>query len=184
MRVFWSAITSGCLLLVALSVTAGHSQHAGLEQRDIKALSDEQTEDLLAGRGMGLALVAELNGYPGPLHVLELASELELSDEQLVGTQDLFDSMQAEAKAFGAEIVEAERELDRLFASGEITSPQLHARLESIGGLYAKLRGVHLEAHLQQSALLTQEQIALYLQLRGYDRGTPHHMQQHGDHRH
>ena len=37
--------------------------------------------DLKAGRGMGLALAAELNGYPGPSHVLELADKLKLSAE-------------------------------------------------------------------------------------------------------
>ena len=35
--------------------------------------------DLRAGRGMGLALAAELNGYPGPAHVLELADKLDLA---------------------------------------------------------------------------------------------------------
>jgi hypothetical protein len=37
-----------------------------LEQRDIKTLSNQQIADLRAGRGMGLALAAELNGYAGP----------------------------------------------------------------------------------------------------------------------
>jgi hypothetical protein len=38
----------------------------GMQSRPIKALSDQQVSDLRAGRGMGLALAAELNGYPGP----------------------------------------------------------------------------------------------------------------------
>jgi hypothetical protein len=53
--------------------------YAGLEARSIKTLSDQQIGDLRAGRGMGLALAAELNGYPGPMHVLELADALGLS---------------------------------------------------------------------------------------------------------
>ena len=47
--------------------------YAGLDVRAVKALSDVQIADLRAGRGMGLALPAELNGYPGPTHVLEHA---------------------------------------------------------------------------------------------------------------
>ena len=38
------------------------------------------------------ALAAELNGYPGPSHVLELADKLELSTEQRASMQRLFDS--------------------------------------------------------------------------------------------
>jgi len=60
----------------------GHLPYAGLEQRDIKALSERQMGDLRAVRGMGLALAAELNGYPGPLHVLEPSDKLGLSVEQ------------------------------------------------------------------------------------------------------
>ena len=65
--------------------------YAGLQTREIKALSHEQMEDLAAGRGMGLALAAELNGYPGPRHVLELATQLSLTDEQRNSIQRLFD---------------------------------------------------------------------------------------------
>ena len=50
--------------------------------REVKALSAEQMTALAAGRGMGSALAAELNGYPGPLHVLELADPLGLSEGQ------------------------------------------------------------------------------------------------------
>ena len=63
-------------LLLSVLATAAVAQHnggyAGFEQREIKALSPEQTEDLREGRGMGLSLPAELNGSPGPLHVLQL----------------------------------------------------------------------------------------------------------------
>ena len=48
----------------------------------MKSLSDQQLSDLRAGRGMGMALPAELNGYPGPVHVLELADALGLTPEQ------------------------------------------------------------------------------------------------------
>jgi hypothetical protein len=58
----------------------GHaSPYAGWEQCPVKALSNEQIADPRAGRGMSLALPAELNGYPGPVHVLELGDEPRVS---------------------------------------------------------------------------------------------------------
>jgi hypothetical protein len=46
--------------------------YAGQQNRTIKALSDEDIVGLLKGDGMGFAKAAELNGYPGPKHVLDL----------------------------------------------------------------------------------------------------------------
>jgi len=57
-----------------------------------------------------LAKAAELNNYPGPAHVLELASELHLTAER-AATNALFRSMQAKATALRQEIVRHEREL-------------------------------------------------------------------------
>src|SRR4051812_3345086 len=62
------------------------SPYAGQEQREIKSLSADEVKDYLAGKGMGMAKAAELNEYPGPLHVLQLASELNLSPEQKART--------------------------------------------------------------------------------------------------
>ena len=59
---------------------SAQTPYAGQQTRPIKALSDQQVADLIAGRGIGLALAAELNGYPGPSHLLELADRLDLSD--------------------------------------------------------------------------------------------------------
>jgi hypothetical protein len=70
-------MTAGVLSGAALAQS--QQPYAGLEARSIKALSQQQIDDLKAGRGMGLALAAELNGYPGPMHVLELADALHLS---------------------------------------------------------------------------------------------------------
>jgi hypothetical protein len=75
-------------LVALLSGTSlAQSPYAGMQTRPIKALSAEQVADLKAGRGMGLAMAAELNGYPGPAHVLELADKLDLSDQQRTGRQ-------------------------------------------------------------------------------------------------
>src|SRR5262245_55816349 len=84
-----------------------HAPYAGLQQRPIKALSDQQLADLQAGRGMGLALAAELNGYPGPLHVLELAGPLQLSADQTQRVQAFYDTMKTEAIAVGERLIAA-----------------------------------------------------------------------------
>jgi hypothetical protein len=65
-------------LLSAFGNAYSQSPYAGDETREIKALSPQEVSDLLAGKGMGFAKTAELNGFPGPAHVLELASQLQL----------------------------------------------------------------------------------------------------------
>ena len=50
--------------------------YAGQQTRAIKALSDDEIAAFLNGEGMGFAKAAELNGYPGPAHVLTLAQKL------------------------------------------------------------------------------------------------------------
>ena len=99
------------LVMTAVSSVAfgqGHHPYAGLEQRAVKALSEQQIADLKAGRGMGLALPAELNGYPGPSHVLENADALGLSAEQREHTKGLFEAMKAEAVPVGERLIEQE----------------------------------------------------------------------------
>lgn len=66
-------VVTAVALLGAGASLADTSPYTGLQERPIKALSDQQIDDLREGRGMGLALPAELNGYPGPRHVLGLA---------------------------------------------------------------------------------------------------------------
>src|SRR4051794_40771771 len=56
--------------------------YSGQQARSIKALSPENIAALLTGEGMGMAKAAELNGYPGPAHVLALAKELNLTEAQ------------------------------------------------------------------------------------------------------
>ncbi|MFP3941693.1 MAG: Spy/CpxP family protein refolding chaperone [Thermoanaerobaculia bacterium] len=122
-------------------------------------------------------MAAELNGYPGPKHVLELAGELELTDAQRGAVQDSYDAMHRAAVALGRELVEAEARLDALFAEGEATPEDLDAALEEIGALRADLRKAHLQAHLETRDLLTDEQVRRYQELRGYadDGAHDHH---------
>jgi Spy/CpxP family protein refolding chaperone len=144
------------------------SPYTGQELRSIKALSAEDTAALLAGKGMGLAKAAELNGYPGPAHVLELAAPLALTPEQRSRTQALFDSMESGAQALGRALVEQERRLDTLFATKSVTPELLKSALSEIGALQAQVRAAHLQAHLDQVAILTPQQVAHYARLRGY----------------
>jgi Spy/CpxP family protein refolding chaperone len=165
---FRISITLIAATLSSIALAATAAPYAGQETRDIKSLSQEDINGYLAGKGMGLAKAAELNGYPGPMHVLELASELQLTPEQQAKTKQLFDAMQAKASMLGRELVTAEQKLDRLFASRSANAELVDSSLKDIGVLQAKVRGAHLKAHLAQAKILTPEQTARYISLRGY----------------
>ena len=119
------------------------SPYAGMTDRPIRALSTEQQADLLAGRGMGLALAAELNGWPGPAHVIELAGAMQLTPEQLAATQRLMAEMQAAASTLGARVIEEERALDTAFRDRSVTPSDLSARTARIAALQGEIRDVH-----------------------------------------
>ena len=119
--------------LASLAQATSPAPYAGQQTREIKALSGDEQADLLAGKGMGLAKAAELNGYPGPAHVLELAGDLALSAEQRARTQAVWQAMDARARALGQQVVDAERELDALFASKQVTRERLGEQLDRIG---------------------------------------------------
>lgn len=160
-----------CLLLSLCPLAAfaaEPSPYAGQETRAIKALSAEDQSALLAGKGMGLAKAAELNAYPGPVHVLELADELALTASQREQSEALFKRMQARAQTLGRDIVDAEQALDAAFASKRIDTETLAATVNRIGALQAELRITHLATHLDQARILNPDQLARYQQLRGY----------------
>lgn len=142
--------------------------YAGMQQRDIKALSEQQMADLKAGKGLAMALPAELNGYPGPAHVLELAAELNLSAEQHHRTQQLFVRMQAEARALGEQLIAAERQLDALFRTRQADPDTVTAASISAAQLQGRLRAAHLRYHLAMMDILSAEQVAIYQRSRGY----------------
>ena len=141
--------------------------YAGVEGRRLKALSEEDAAGLLAGRGMTLALAAELNGYPGPMHVLEHADALRLTPAQRTTTEALRDRMAGEARALGARIVALEGELDRLFAAGTADTGRLAALTASLGALNGRLREVHLATHISMHDVLGPEQRRAYDRMRG-----------------
>jgi Spy/CpxP family protein refolding chaperone len=175
----WILAAATALFLVPhMAWPQARQPYSGLEARPIKALSDQQIADLKAGRGMGMALAAELNGYPGPVHVLELAEPLGLSPGQRDRMAELFEAMKAEAVALGETLIAAEASLDRQFAAKTVTEASLVESVQAIATLQASLRAAHLKYHLATVEVLTRDQVARYAELRGYAGGT------HKPHRH
>lgn len=168
-------------LFVSVVFAAEHSPYAGQQSREIKALSEAEVQGLLEGQGLGYAKAAELNGYPGPRHVLELASELSLTEQQVEATESLFQRMETEARDWGKKLVESERHLDELFARRLVDEESLDSALKSVAENSARVRAAHLKAHVAQAAILNSEQIALYVKLRGYEGiQQGHHRHRHG----
>lgn len=176
-----TAVFAIVLALTGQVVASEDSPYAGEELRDIKALSESEIDGLLSGKGMGYAKAAELNGYPGPAHVLELGEELSLTANQRRETEAVFSQMEAAAKDLGAEFVAAEGVLDQAFRSKRIEESSLLELVARISNIEARLRAVHLNAHLQQTDILDEHQISRYMDLRGYSAGSPedHHSHQH-----
>jgi Spy/CpxP family protein refolding chaperone len=169
MRLLAASIVPLALLGIPLAGAAwGEAPYGGLEKRTLKALSEQQIADLRAGRGMSLALAAELNGYPGPTHVLENAQALELTPRQQDLTKSLLQAMKEEAIPLGLRLIEQEATLDDLFASKEITPSKLVSETEAIALTQARLRQTHLKYHLSMMKVLSPEQISRYQELRGY----------------
>jgi Spy/CpxP family protein refolding chaperone len=158
-------------MLLACAPVLAQSPYAGQEARAIKALSAERIAGLEAGQGLGYARAAELNGYPGPKHVLELADELSLTHEQRVRTRELYEAMQRRASALGRQLIAAERALDRAFAERAISPERLGELVSASAQIEGELRAVHLAAHLEQAAVLDEDQVDEYARLRGYDPG-------------
>jgi Spy/CpxP family protein refolding chaperone len=145
-----------------------HSHYAGRETSEIPALTDDEIAELRAGEGMGTALPAELNHYPGPRHVLDMADDLALTAEQRARTEEIFTAMQQQAQDLGNRIIDAERQLNMRFQHGHIDADVLREQTATIATLYGELRATHLGAHLQMKELLSAEQVARYDELRGY----------------
>jgi len=156
------------------------SPYAGQQQRAIKALSANDIEGYRKGSGMGYAKAAELNRYPGPLHVIELSSPLALTPAQQKQTRTIHDRMHGEAVSLGRQIVDREASLDALFAGRTADNDKIERLTREIALLHARLRFVHLRAHLEMAKVLTPAQIDAYQRLRGYRDGhTGGHQHQH-----
>lgn len=158
------------VLAIVLPAFGQHQSHyAGMETRDIKALSPEQVNGYRTGAGMGFAMAAELNGLPGPKHVIELADDLHLSEEQRRAAEDIYQRMHERAVALGERVVQAEARLDSICARGELAQDPLKSAISRVAELNSELRYTHIVAHFEMNSVLTREQRHAYMKLRGYE---------------
>lgn len=173
----YSMITLSILSISCITnVSSGQqhqSQYAGEEKRLIKSLSADDIHQLKNGKGWGLAKAAELNGIPGPIHLLQMKDKITLSKKQQERIQALYKDMKAKAIPLGKRLIKLEQELNNLFATKTMTKQGLSQQLEKIAKVRKKLRYVHLAAHLETPNILTVHQIEQYNRLRGYTRGNP-----------
>jgi len=177
MKIKATSLVSIIILIPTLAFSEAGSSHkskyVGEEKREIKSLSATDIEELQNGKGWGLAKAAELNGVPGPVHLLEMKEEIDLSDEQIREIEDLYEKMKQEAVPLGLELIELERELNNHFANHTITDEILRQVLQKISKVHRQLRYVHLSTHLKTPDILQAEQITLYNKLRGYSSDDP-----------
>ena len=171
-----TVVATAATILSAMSLTTGSaaetpataSPYAGLENRPIKSLSTKDLTELRRGGGWGLAMAAELNGMPGPAHLLELKDRIPLTANQATAISAIFRDMRAAAITEGERLISREEALEKAFRSGSVTNLSLQEMLFEIGQARTALRYVHLAAHLKTLPLLTRDQIARYNVLRGY----------------
>ena len=160
------------ILLLATPVMAddasNHSPYVGEQAREIASLSADDLVELAEGGGWGLARAAELNGLPGPAHLLELADEIGLDAGQRAAVEAIRDEMRTQAIAAGERFVATERALDAAFTGAVPDAATLERLVRDAGIARAELRLVHLAAHLRTTPLLTAAQVERYDVLRGY----------------
>ena len=168
-KLFWLLIVLSLSHEVIASENSDYTSHYfGEENREIKALSAEDIVELQRGGGWGFAKPAELNGVPGPAHLLEMKEEISLNAEQVFQIEKIHEEMRSEAIPLGNEYIHAERNLDTMFKTGSMSNDSLLLLIEQIEDIRANLRYVHLSKHLETLELLSEKQIKLYNKLRGY----------------
>ena len=146
----------------------GQTPYAGMQNRAIKSLSDNDINELQRGGGWGLALAAELNGMPGPSHLLELKDKIPLASDQVDKTQVLLNEMRKAAIPTGERLIAAEKALESAFASEKVDEPSLRRLIAESESARSELRFIHLSQHYKTVQFLKPEQIKRYNILRGY----------------
>jgi hypothetical protein len=167
------------ILILGFTAQASDRQHsnvskyAGQEKQAIKSLSPDDIAELKRGGGWGLAKAAELNGMPGPAHLLEMKDEIPLTDAQVSTITQIYEGMKTQAIKQGERLIALERELEGHFQSRTITDMILRSSLDAIAGARKELRYIHLATHLQTPEILSPDQIDKYNALRGYSNPDP-----------
>ena len=142
----------------------GHGHEGG--HRAAEACSAEFDKVVGEGRGFGLAFAADQNGYPGPLHVLELKDRLKLTADQEAKAQALLHAMFVESKPKSARLLEAEAKLRRLFADRAADDAAVRTAVAEVERARTEVRLVHLLTHLKTRELLTEDQRRIYHEAR------------------
>lgn len=168
-----ASVSIGLLTAAVAAEPTYRSKYIGQEKREIKSLSDEDIAELRSGAGWGLAKAAELNGLPGPKHILEMKEEIGLTAGQEEKVVAVYRKMNEDAVRLGNILIGYERELNDRFAARNIDEKILDELLGKISETYRALRYAHLAAHLQTPAILTEDQISMYNRLRGYSADDP-----------
>jgi Spy/CpxP family protein refolding chaperone len=147
------------------------SKYTGQESQIIKSLSPDDIAELKRGAGWGLAKAAELNGIPGPTHLLEMKDEIPLTELQIEKIIRIYEGMRAQAIEQGERLITLELELENLFQDRTINDVTLRSSLKAIADARMELRYIHLATHLQTPEILSADQINKYNALRGYSFG-------------
>src|SRR5213594_1524659 len=156
-------------LTAGTTVTRAQHGHggAGAQGHQVAQTCASEFEKVVGeGRGFGLAFAADQNGYPGPMHVLELKDRLKLSADQEAKAQALMQAMFAESKPKSAQLLEAEAKLRRLFADRSADDAAVRAAVGEVERARSQVRLVHLLAHLKTRGLLTEDQRRIYHEAR------------------
>ena len=120
-----------------------------------------------------MAKATELNGLPGPKHILDMKKEIVLTSEQEKMVVALYNDMKKEAITLGNKLIEYEKDLNNRFAERIVDEKVLDELLTKISKTYKSLRYTHLSAHLKTPSILTEDQIEKYNKLRGYSSDDP-----------
>ena len=137
------------------------SPYAGEERREIKSLSPQEIGDYLAGKGMGLAKAAELNGYPGPAHVLLPRRS---SSAERKPARRIYSSACRKTPLVGPPLIDGGN--GQAVCLRTVTPETLNASL-SASARFKRSSAISGGAPTQ-TQILTPAQTAKYVELRGY----------------
>jgi len=167
----WACVSAHAADAVEAGRVAGDAAAAAVDGGGLPALPEETMAAYLDGRAMWMDSAAELNHYPGPRRVLELATVLGLSADQRQAVTAIQDESRQQAIDVGRQLIALEQRLNRIFAWGQASEDNILQTVTDIGTLQAKLRMTHLLASIRTRELLSRDQIDHYDLLQGY--GSP-----------
>ncbi len=144
----------------------------------LSGVSETEKEALLQGAGLGAGMIAMMNGYPGPKHVLEMGDELGLSAEQRETIGTIYGEGKARFVELGTELVAKDEALTALFESGSASTGEVEDLAREIGELQGELRAAHLNAHVETYEALSSEQRQKAVSMHQMHQGSGQGMQQ------